>query len=71
MLKVKMLETTGFEGMDYLRGDTYEVTEETAAALGSSVEVIGKVKEKKEPETEAKAVVKPAKNKMMSPVETK
>ncbi len=44
-LKVKMLETTYYEGANYERGKTYTMDEGVAAALGSSVEVVHRVKD--------------------------
>lgn len=44
-----MLESTRFEGYDYNRGEEYEMDEEKAHALGTSVEFLEKRKIQKSP----------------------
>ena len=39
-MKIKMLETTVFEGQRYEAGKEYEIEEEKAKALGASVKII-------------------------------
>lgn len=57
-----MLETTYFEGKDYLKGKEYTVEDKVGRALGPSVQII---KEKKEDKKKEK-MVEGAKNTMVT-----
>lgn len=59
MKSITMLETTGYGPETFVKGESYDVEDEVASALGSSCEVDGK-----SPKV-AKAVSKPAKDKMV------
>lgn len=57
-MKIRMLETTYFEGKNYFKNQEYEVEESVASALGPSA------REEKDMNQE-KAVEKPKKDKMV------
>ena len=42
-MRIKMLETVGFEGRVYRVGEEYEVAERTAHALGNSAVILSKL----------------------------
>lgn len=56
MVKVKFLQGCRFEGVDYDMDKEYELEEDQAAALGDTVEVVGR---------KLKSADKPPKDKMV------
>ncbi len=68
MVKVVFNDRVFHDGVGYIQGEEYDVTEEVAEALGDSVEVVSR-KESKPKETVTKDVKK-AKNAAMEPNET-
>jgi hypothetical protein len=66
-MKIRMLETTFFEGNHYKRDEEYDVDESTAFALGPSAKILEAAKKGKKA---AKKMVESAKNTAMTGVET-
>jgi len=65
-MKIKMVETTIFEGVRYEKGKKYNIAKEKALALGSSAIILEE--EKKEEKTK---IIDDAKNTMISREESK
>jgi len=61
-MRIKMIETTVFEGIKYEKEKEYEVEKETAKALGSSAKIIKEEKTK---------IIDESKNTMMTGKEVK
>jgi len=64
-MKIKMIETTIFEGVRYEKGKKYNVAKEKAQALGSSAVILEEEKKEKT------KIVDDAKNAMISDEEGK
>lgn len=79
MIKVKFVQGTMYAGVFYRKGDEARLDDDAAAALGDTVEKLGKVKEDKAEEPKkadskpaAKVVKAPAADKMVkSPAKAK
>ena len=64
-MRIKMIETTIFEGVRYEKGKKYNVPKEKAQALGSSAVILEEEKKEKT------KIVDEAKNAMISDEESK
>jgi len=64
-MRIKMIETTIFEGVRYEKGKKYNVPKEKAQALGSSAVILEEEKKEKT------KIVDDAKNAMISDEESK